>query len=169
MTEPIDPKKLGIVRHLLVKLERGEEHARQTLPLALADLFGSESRGELRASERQGGDPIQYYDIDGDPCSLDALCRKEPEWAASRIRHMASQPAPSADAAMARWAVEVLDAEGRRRGGAAWSPYPNQGRGTFGMFSVRGEFSSEDAARIAVANTLFAADDSLPAPPGGGK
>lgn len=45
----------------------------------------------------------QYYDIDGNPVSLYMLCRKEPEWAANRIRHMREQlaatgsvPAPSA-------------------------------------------------------------------------
>jgi len=27
-----------------------------------------------------------YHDIDGQPCTLDALCRREPEWAATRIR-----------------------------------------------------------------------------------
>lgn len=31
-------------------------------------------------------DEIQYRDLDGKPCSLDTLCRKEPEWAASRLR-----------------------------------------------------------------------------------
>ena len=27
-----------------------------------------------------------YFDIDGNPCTLDQLCRKEPMWAASRLR-----------------------------------------------------------------------------------
>jgi len=31
-------------------------------------------------------DDRQYRDIKGNPCSLDTLCRKEPEWAANRIR-----------------------------------------------------------------------------------
>jgi hypothetical protein len=29
---------------------------------------------------------LQRYDADGKPCSLDTLCRRDPEWAASRIR-----------------------------------------------------------------------------------
>lgn len=29
----------------------------------------------------------QYYDFDGNPCSLDKLVRNEPEWAANQIRH----------------------------------------------------------------------------------
>lgn len=29
---------------------------------------------------------LQYYDIDGNPISLHALCRREPLWAANRIR-----------------------------------------------------------------------------------
>jgi hypothetical protein len=30
--------------------------------------------------------PIKYRDIDGNECTLDTLCRREPEWAANRIR-----------------------------------------------------------------------------------
>lgn len=33
-------------------------------------------------------DERQYFDRDGKPCSLDALCQKEPGWAANRIRAM---------------------------------------------------------------------------------
>lgn len=61
----VDQKKLGVVRHLLAQLERGEEYPRQTLPLALADLLGasfpsaeSRARGgdtELWASTCAGG------------------------------------------------------------------------------------------------------------------
>lgn len=29
----------------------------------------------------------QYYDSEGEPTTLEALCRKEPEWAANRLRH----------------------------------------------------------------------------------
>lgn len=29
-----------------------------------------------------------YHDGDGNPCTLDSLCRKEPAWAANRIRIM---------------------------------------------------------------------------------
>ena len=32
-----------------------------------------------------------YHDIDGNPCSIDKLCREEPEWAASRIREMTNK------------------------------------------------------------------------------
>ena len=31
-------------------------------------------------------EPIEYRDTDGDPCSLDVLCMREPAWAANRIR-----------------------------------------------------------------------------------
>lgn len=31
--------------------------------------------------------PRQYKDVSGNPCSLDWLCRNEPEWAANQIRH----------------------------------------------------------------------------------
>ena len=33
-----------------------------------------------------------YSDADGNPCSLDALCRLDPDWAANRIRAMDSAP-----------------------------------------------------------------------------
>ena len=33
-------------------------------------------------------DEPQYYDVDGKPCTLDALCIREPAWAASRPRLM---------------------------------------------------------------------------------
>lgn len=33
----------------------------------------------------------QRYNIDGAPVSLERLCRMEPEWAASRIRHMEAE------------------------------------------------------------------------------
>jgi hypothetical protein len=33
-------------------------------------------------------DEIQRYDSDGNPVSLDTMVRREPEWAASRIRRM---------------------------------------------------------------------------------
>lgn len=32
------------------------------------------------------GEPLHYRDADGVPCTLDTLCRKEPAWAANRIR-----------------------------------------------------------------------------------
>jgi hypothetical protein len=41
-----DPKQLGVVRHLLTKLERGQEHAAQLLPAALGALLDTESRSE---------------------------------------------------------------------------------------------------------------------------
>lgn len=28
----------------------------------------------------------EYHDMDGNPCSLETLCRREPAWAASRLR-----------------------------------------------------------------------------------
>lgn len=31
-------------------------------------------------------EPQTYYDVDGNECSLDTLCRREPAWAANRIR-----------------------------------------------------------------------------------
>lgn len=33
-------------------------------------------------------DTENYHDIEGNLCTLEALCRKEPEWAAGRIREM---------------------------------------------------------------------------------
>lgn len=33
-------------------------------------------------------DKMDRHDADGNPCTLDALCRKEPAWAANIIRHM---------------------------------------------------------------------------------
>jgi len=33
----------------------------------------------------------QYYDRDGNPVTLDKLCRLEPEWAANRIRVMTGE------------------------------------------------------------------------------
>lgn len=30
----------------------------------------------------------QYFDADGSPCTLDALCMRHPAWAANRIRAM---------------------------------------------------------------------------------
>ena len=45
-------------------------------------------------------DEHEYRDIDGNLCTLDSLCRREPEWAASRHRVMLARIAElEADAA----------------------------------------------------------------------
>jgi len=35
--------------------------------------------------------PNKFYDIDGNEVSLDVLCRREPAWAANRIRDLTKQ------------------------------------------------------------------------------
>lgn len=73
----------------------------------------SESRGELRASERQGLDVDERHEVwvvhspGGTPCDV-RLWQFETEACVSEagetvVRYTPSQPAPSADAAMARW------------------------------------------------------------------
>lgn len=53
----------------------------------------------------------KFYDIDGNECTLEALCHREPGWAANRIRHERAQLALARKALAA--AEEMLTAEGR--------------------------------------------------------
>jgi hypothetical protein len=50
-----------------------------------------------------------YQDADGKPISLEALCRSEPEWAASRIRHMRTELAHWAE----KWRAAGLESSDR--------------------------------------------------------
>lgn len=59
---------------------------------------------------------------------------------------------PIADA-LALWAVRVLDAHGRLTRSNPQAPYPNRD-GTYSVFSIRGSFADEDAARLAAADAL---------------
>lgn len=183
-----------------------DRDTRQEIKEGLATLL-SESRGELRASERQGvgitdspwarflgaraelihearerhesdasiaswlsADPGQVGLIAATPLKS-IVCTRA--WLAERTP---SQPAPSADAAMARWASECVD---------AWAvkhecdvPTPRRKRdGSWFVFWVvvaHGDVWSEhettgptpDAARIAAAEALAKADPTLPRPPG---
>lgn len=51
-----------------------------------------------------------YRDIDGNPCTLDALCGRDPAWAANRIRRL------EADVAEATAELWALDKEGAHLG-----------------------------------------------------
>jgi len=66
-----------------------------------------------------------YHDIDGNPVTLEKLCRTEPGWACSRIRHMRkqleAQLAPAATAEQCTWKLEDEDLELWDTGcGEAW-------------------------------------------------
>lgn len=83
-----------------------------------------------------------YQDIDGNPCSLDVLCRREPAWAANRIRVMTAElDAVRADlaelvAALPKCSKCAMSATGRsgsrfgcdacvkRLSGLAWTELP---------------------------------------------
>lgn len=233
---------------------------------AFADFEASlsESRGELRASERQGGDGwvkatalpswlpgiywLKYDDgsvgertarrenggwhyggggrehatviefckavppvsrpalsADDEDCVWESAVQKHMSWlfdqqvrftgnpqvcrtfgeCAEHLRMLTlSLPVSSADAAMARWAVECLDAwVMQSRGGLRtwkmdnWVPEilrKKSGLGETGWVvaianggtaRIGGLGATPDAARIAAAKALFAADPSLPAPP----
>lgn len=153
-------------------------------------------KDDVRASERQGGE--QWLDevkliiekLDHAETLHADTMRFQYTYAAEDLGHLLaqhraelmaaltpSQPAHSADAAMARWAVEFLD---------AWADaVRDEQRGNFtyqidgkyfcavksGSYGHCGQYrgDSPDAARIAAAKALREADPSLPAPPGGGK
>lgn len=70
---------------------------------------GRALRPEVRMNKEQGEAVIQYYDVDGKPCSLDTLCRKDPAWAANRIRVMTEQLASSEAATGGKWEVASYD------------------------------------------------------------
>lgn len=130
------------------------------------------------ATERHDGDGREVWVVESpDGKLVDAWFDKEAGKGYRNVRYTPSQPAPSADAAMARWAVECLDAwadavRDEQRGnftyqvdGKHFCAVKSGGYGHCGQY--RGV--SPDAARISAAKALFAADPSLPAPPGGGK
>jgi hypothetical protein len=55
-------------------------------------------------------DEIQYHDVYGNPCSLPTLCRRDPGWAANRIRHMTEQLSQAqAEIAALKAVVEAAD------------------------------------------------------------
>ncbi len=58
---------------------------------------------------------MQYYDADGRPVTLDTLCRKEPAWAANRIRAEREENA-ALRAALCRCGVVARSALKRLKG-----------------------------------------------------
>ena len=63
-------------------MSEAEKKYREDRIKALASISHIPSEELRKAAEKQ------YYDIDGNKVSLDRLCELEPQWAASRIRHM---------------------------------------------------------------------------------
>lgn len=104
----------------------------------------------------------QYYDQDGNPCSLEVLCMREPAWATNRIRALTEQLVDALEA--------IAEAERRgaeaERGGEKWVWLLEAARDVlFANENIVRGLTREQAENAALA-TLKEAVDRFPHPCG---